>query len=179
MRIQRALLVILFGLVAAALAEDDPLSIALKYKSFSTSGISMEPTIASGDVVYVDTSYYSTNRPRVGDVVIYQSKSRDVVVGMKRIAALGGSKVQIRDAKLIVDGRVIDEPYLMQDGAVTPYSRSWGPVDLPAGCIFLLGDYRDHSQDSRAESCYFFSDLVGLVRYVAPSGKALLIHAVK
>ena len=139
----------------------------------------MEPAIGVGDVVLVDMAYFSENQPRVGDVVLYKAKS--VVNGptVKRIVALGGSRVQLKNSKLIVDDRVIDEPYLRQDGAVTAYSQTWGPIELPAGCIILLGDYRDHSQDSRVDNCSFVDDLIGLVRYVSPSAEPKNIREVR
>jgi signal peptidase I len=139
------------------------------YKSFRAIGIAMEPTIAAGDVLLADTNYFAENKPRIGDVVVYRSKSIENGPTVKRIVALGGSKVQLKGGKLIVDDRAVAEPYLKIQGAITTYSQAWGPIELPAGCIFLLGDYRDHSQDSRVDGCSFVSDLIGLVKYAAPS----------
>jgi signal peptidase I len=130
----------------------------------------MEPAIAPGDVVFVDTAYFSKNRPKVGDIVLFTTTEANGGISVKRIAALGPGTVEIKDAALLVDGQHIAEPHLKNGGATTQYSVAWGPFSLPEGCIFLLGDYRDHSQDSRADGCYLAAHLIGRVDYVAPSG---------
>ena len=156
-----------------------PSSLPSTYRAFRQAGMAMEPIIGIGDVVLVDTDYFGGNQPKVGDVVLYRAKSIGNGPTVKRIVALGGGRVQLRKAKLIVDDRVIDEPYLRQGGAVTAYSQDWGPIELPSGCIILLGDYRDHSQDSRVDNCSSVDDLIGLVRYVSPSDEPERIREVK
>lgn len=166
-----------FGL-AACTSATAPWNLS-NYRSFRQPGMAMEPAMGPGDIVYVDTSYFQTNPPKVGDVVLYNAKSIKNGPTSKRIVALGGDTIQIKDGKLVVNGLVVGEPYLKPGGATTPYSRSWGPAKLSAGCIFLLGDYRDHSQDSRVDGCSTAADLVGLVEYVSSAAWPNEIHKIK
>ena len=138
----------------------------------------MEPAIGVGDIAYVDMSHFQSNPPEVGQVVLYKPEQLNSPTA-KRIVAIGPGTIQIKDGSVIVDGNVLDEPYLKQGGATTPYSRSWGPVKLATGCIFLLGDYRDRSRDSRTYGCSTAADLVGLVKYVARSADAHNFHQVQ
>jgi len=172
------LLLISLGIAGTSISADGiPSRSLFAYKAFSEPGMAMEPTIAPGDIVYVDMTYFKANHPKVGDVVLYKVKS---LAGptMKRIIALGGNRVQIKDAKLMVDGRVVVEPYLKRGGAATAYSKNWGPVKLPTGCIFLLGDFRDSSQDSRVDGCSSTPDLMGLARYILSAAGSREFHKV-
>jgi signal peptidase I len=65
---------------------------------------------------------------------------------VKRVVAVGGQRVGIRDGRLVVDGKVQDEPYTDSDAIDSVY---FGPVDVPAGHVFVLGDNRFGSEDSR------------------------------
>ena len=104
-------------------------------------GDSMAPTLRSGDVVLVDR----TGSPRVGQVLLVRDPTdgRPVV---KRVVAVGGQTVEIRDAYLYVDGIRVDEPYVDHSGIDGVY---FGPSSVPAGSVFVLGDSRDGSIDSR------------------------------
>lgn len=138
----------------------------------------MAPAIAPGDVVYVDMTYFTQNPPKVGDIVLFATSETNGGISVKRIAALGPGTIEIKDAALVVDGQTVAEPHLKKGGATTQYSVAWGPLSLPEGCIFLLGDYRDHSQDSRADGCYLDANLIGRVEYVAPSGSHFSLRPV-
>jgi signal peptidase I len=169
MRLRYLLIPLAFSLALTGRAEELPLTVIFTHKAFRMPGKSMEPTIVPGEIVYVDTSYFEANRPEVGNVVAYKAKVPAGALHIRRVVAVGAHKVQIKDAKLLVDGRELAEPYLNPGGAVSPYSQAWGPLEMPAGCIFLLGDFRDQSRDSRADYCYSAEDLYGLVKYVTPS----------
>lgn len=171
--------VVLLSGVAFVAAYHLPIFLIFTHQSFRQPGVSMEPAISPGDVVYVDMTYFVANEPKIGDVALFTTTAENGGIGVKRIVAFGGSTVEIRDAALLIDGLIVPEPYLKEGGATTPYSVSWGPFTLPAGCVLLLGDYRDHSKDSRADGCYSAEHLIGLVGYVAPSGSLLTVHALE
>jgi signal peptidase I len=118
-------------------------------------GASMAPTLRSGDVVLVQ---------RLGSVhtgqllVLHDPQDGSLVV--KRVVALDGQTVEIRDAYLYVDGVEVDEPYVDHSRIDGVY---FGPVTVPAGEVFVLGDSRDGSIDSRVFGPVSVSAVVGRV----------------
>jgi signal peptidase I len=104
-------------------------------------GDSMAPTLRSGDVAVVAR----LGAPRVGQVVVLRDPQDGSPV-VKRVVALGGQTVEIRDAYLYVDGAEVDEPFVDHARVDGVY---FGPVTVPAGDVFVLGDSRDGSIDSR------------------------------
>ncbi len=129
-------------------------------------GESMEPTLFNGDMLLLQSIGY---HPRQGDVVVLTKKSFMEQPIVKRVIAVGGQTVEIDyDAgEVRVDGETLDEPYINE----LMQRPSWESVDVvtvPEGSIFVMGDNRNHSTDSRAPQ-------VGVVdeRYVL--GRALSI----
>jgi signal peptidase I len=104
-------------------------------------GDSMAPTLRSGDVAVLG----KIGGPRVGQVVVLRDPQDGSPV-VKRVVALGGQTVEIRDAYLYVDGAEVDEPFVDHSRIDGVY---FGPVTVPAGDVFVLGDSRDGSIDSR------------------------------
>jgi signal peptidase I len=103
---------------------------------------SMTPTIAVGDLLVVDRWHSRIERQDV--VVAEHPQTGELLV--KRVVGLGGDQVAIEDGVLVVDGRTVCEPAIdpaRQDGVY------FGPVTVPDGEVFLLGDDRADSIDSR------------------------------
>jgi len=128
---------------------------------------SMEPTLMPGDRVLVMKAFDS---PQRGDIIVFEDPhpgrqpDRGIVGGLlhwlseglgfarpvdedfiKRVIGLPGETVELRNGKLYVDGRLIDEPYLT--GRVD--RRDYGPTTVPPDSLFVLGDNRLNSNDSR------------------------------
>ncbi|MFF3446557.1 signal peptidase I [Streptomyces sp. NPDC002667] len=104
---------------------------------------SMEPTLLSGDHLLVDDRAYRDAPPRRGDLVVFDGSGATLV---KRVVAVAGDTVAIEDGVLEVNGRAVEEP------AVDPRTVDgmyFGPARVPAGTVFVLGDNRRHSVDSR------------------------------
>jgi signal peptidase I len=131
-----ALLVLVLVLLAARTFVAEPLRIH---------NASMAPTLVEGQHVLADKVSRGDGHWRRGDVVALQSPERDEVL-VKRIVALAGDRVGLRDGRLVVDGRIVTEPYTDPDAIDSVY---FGPVHVPAGHVFLLGDNRAESRDSR------------------------------
>lgn len=131
---------------------------------FVVEGSSMYSTLETGDRVFVNKLSYRLHDPNRGDVVVLHqitgASERDLI---KRVIALPGETVEIRNCSVLIDGRVLNEPYLDPD-VVTPtdcggdYSLN-GPV--PENHVFVMGDNRGGSQDSRVIGTINEDDLVG------------------
>ena len=128
---------------------------------------SMEPTLMPGDRVLVEKVLY---HPSHGDIIVFQDPhpgpepDRGLVGGflhwlsqglgfsqpvdedfIKRVIGLPGDTVELRHGKLFVNGHSVPEPYLHGE----PDLRDYGPKNVPAGSMFVLGDNRLNSNDSR------------------------------
>ena len=114
----------------------------------TVSSDSMSPTICTGDTVLLQRLDGDAG-VRVDDIVTFPNP-QDGEHGervIKRVVALAGQSVAIADASLLVDGAVVEEPYVDHSTIDGVY---FGPVTVPDGAVFVLGDRRETSIDSRA-----------------------------
>lgn len=134
---------------------------------FVVDGQSMDYTLHDGDRVFVNKLSYRLHDPRRGDVVVLHQDAVDGQANrdlIKRVIALPGETIAMRNCVVTIDGVVLEEPYL-DDTVVTP--GNCGPEIPPTliddGHVFVMGDNRPASQDSRAEAVgqVDFDDLVG------------------
>ena len=116
---------------------------------------SMEDSLLAGDFVLVNKLHYRYNEPKPGEIIVFKyplNPSKDMV---KRVVGLEGQTVEIRNKLVYVDGKTVPDPDLGKhsDPRILPADYSardnFGPVQVPAGYLFVLGDNRDNSQDSR------------------------------
>lgn len=108
---------------------------------------SMEPTLLVDDRVFVAMSAYRLEPPRPGDVVVFVSPDDGATDLIKRVIAVAGQRVDVRDGVVYVDGAALREPYV---NAAYPDSSSLdGTITVPAGTIWVMGDNRANSRDSR------------------------------
>jgi signal peptidase I len=137
---------------------------------FVVEGESMLPTLHSGDRVFVNKLSYRLHDPNRGDVVVLHeltgASERDLI---KRVIALEGEQIEISNCQVFIDEDPTDslapkrllEPYL--DPAVVS-STSWcefGPVTVPEDQVFVMGDNRPGSSDSRTLGPIPNDDIVG------------------
>jgi signal peptidase I len=106
---------------------------------------SMEPTLLTGDRIIVSKFSYYFSEPERGDVVVFKYPRDPKRVFVKRVVALGGETVAIKDGQLYIDGVLVPEEYIP---ARVSYP-DFGPVRVPEGKLFMLGDNRANSDDSR------------------------------
>jgi len=111
-----------------------------------TQGISMEPTLHDGDALVVEKISAHFESPSVGDIVVAAAPDTGQPV-VKRVVAVGGDSIGIEDGVLIRNGVAVEEPYANEDQMGGYF---WGPEVVPVGAVFLLGDNRLESHDSRA-----------------------------
>ena len=111
----------------------------------SISSSSMVPTLHPGDVVLVSRSAPQLPELERGDLVTFTSPE-DGRRALKRVVGLPGDSVVIKDAVLHVNGSPVDEPYVDSELLDAYYSRTY---EVPPGAVFVLGDHRGGSTDSR------------------------------
>lgn len=111
------------------------------------SGTSMYPTLNNGDKMLVSDLFY---KPQNGDVVVFKTDSYDPDKALvKRVIAIEGQEINIdfENGIVYVDGEPIDEPYINE---TTKNKLDFiGPKKVPEGCVFVMGDNRNASTDSR------------------------------
>jgi signal peptidase I len=108
---------------------------------------SMVPTLEIGDRILANKSIYYFTEPQRGDIVVFKSvDENDDETLIKRVVGVAGDKIRLRQGTLYVNGIPQEEPYLNQN---RPTKDSYGPERVPEGNIFVMGDNRDNSADSR------------------------------
>lgn len=107
---------------------------------------SMEDTIPKPSRVLSSRMHYWFSDPQHGDVVLFDPPDGDEYYYVKRVIGLPGDTILIADGKVYINGsdEPLDEPYLKE----TPIG-DFGPYEVPEGCYFVMGDNRNHSNDSR------------------------------
>lgn len=153
-------------------------------ESFFVPSSSMTPTIEKDDYILVPKFLYGLRipllnevvvrwgEPQRGDVIVFrkrESATDETVV--KRVIALGGDSVEIVGSQVFLNGEALVEPYVQSSkGEGTEYH--FGPYRVPSNKVFVLGDNRDNSEDSRAWPDPFISvhDVIGKAVMVYWSG---------
>ena len=133
---------------------------------------SMEDTIMSGDMVFSEKISYYARQPERGDIVTFADPEVAGRTLIKRVIAVGGQTVDLVDGVVHVDGVPLNEPYTLGKQS-SPLSRTAADADIsfpytvPQGHVWVMGDNRTASQDSR----YF-----GAVPVSSVNGRAALVY---
>lgn len=140
--------------------------------AYHVSSGSMEETLLEGDYIFVNKLAYEFSPPKLGDIVVFQNPYDPTMDYIKRLVAAEGQTVEIYDKILYVDGYVapIPEDMIHSDevilqGVLSPRDN-FGPITVPEGQYFVLGDNRDDSQDSRFWGCVDRSLIKGKAVFV-------------
>ncbi|MCG6982057.1 MAG: signal peptidase I [Deltaproteobacteria bacterium] len=146
-------------------------------QAFKIPSGSMKPTLLVGDHILVNKFIYGIKIPFTDKTLIHLGKPKreDVVVFkypldtskdyIKRVIGLPGDKIELANKQLRINGKVVDDPHASY--SVYGNLRNFGPVTVPAHHLFVMGDNRDESSDSR---------VWGFVPYAYLEGKAFLIY---
>ena len=144
-----------------------PLAIKLgSFYPYRISSESMAPTLFAGDKIFANQGYYARHKLADGDVVVF--RHGDYILA-KRISALPGETIEGRDGKLFRDGVALVEPYAVYSKEnPIPEVETFAPRTVPSGEIFVTGDSRDASLDSRSAEfgTVNISDVLGRVAMV-------------
>ncbi len=141
------------------------------FQAYEIPSGSMEETIMTDDMVFAEKVSYYFGEVEPGDIVTFQDPEIPTRILIKRVIAVGGQTVDLVDGKVYVDGAALDEPYtngLPSNPLVPAYGTSISyPYTVPEGELWVMGDNRTNSQDSR----YF-----GSIDASTVEGKAVLIY---
>ena len=121
------------------------------FQLFVVDGQSMEPTLHDNEMLLVDKLSYHLREPERGEIIIFEKPNEPQTNFIKRIIGVPGDKVVIKDSYIYVyneqhpEGIKLDETYLSPDSPTNGNQE----FEIPAGEVFVLGDNRTNSQDSR------------------------------
>ena len=114
-------------------------------ESFIVEGSSMMPTLTDNERVLVNKVTYKFREPKKGEIIVFPHpvyESNDTIL-IKRVLGLPGDKIEILQGKLYINGNEIEEDYIIND------NQSYGPFSVEDNTVFVLGDNRNNSIDSR------------------------------
>lgn len=138
-------------------------------------GASMEPTFDSGDYIMTSKVTYKFRPPQRGDVIVFKSPKNPDIEYIKRIVGLPGDQVIIKNSQVFINNNLVPETYISEatnlwDGG---YAQEGVPMTVPANYLFVMGDNRPRSSDSREFGPVPIDSIIGYVFYrYYPSNKA-------
>jgi signal peptidase I len=129
---------------------------------------SMVPTLEVWDRVLINKLAYDLDEPERGDIVLFRSPDGGEDPLIKRIVGLPGDTIEVRHDRLFVNGEPRREPYVNDE--YRKLQTSYGPLEVPSDHVFVMGDNRGNSQDSRVFGPVPEENLIGeaLFRFWPP-----------
>ena len=112
---------------------------------------SMVPTLKVWDRVLINKLAYDLEEPHRGDIVLFESPDGREEPLIKRVVALPGDSLELKHGNLFLNGEKVKEPYLRREPCArgAPKTCSFGPKTVPENHVFVMGDNRTNSLDSR------------------------------
>jgi signal peptidase I len=151
--------------ILAAFAHSNAMLRAGGFQVFDLPSVSMEQTISKDDRLIVDLWRYQQSKPVPMQIITFR---REHGVWLKRLIATEGHTISGKDGEVFVDGVRLEEPYVRHIGHPPPDMNEFGPIQIPPGKLFVMGDNRDESADSRLAS-------FGLIGEDRIAGQALYV----
>ena len=143
---------------------------------FVVDGPSMEPNFQDDQYLMVSRIHYLFNEPERGDIIVFHYPEQVTDDYIKRIIGIPGDTIELRDARLYINGEIIDEPYINEPCA--PRNCAEETWQLDPDEYFVMGDNRNHSRDSRIFDAIRRDHIVGevIARYWPPGAWGLVNH---
>jgi len=150
-------------------------------QAFKIPSGSMIPTFQVGDRIFVnkfiygakvpftDLSLPAVRQPKRGDIIVFISPEAPKKDFVKRLIAMGGERVEIRDGKVYIDGKVVDEPASIRSiyyHNAGDFGKEGQAVIVPKDCYYALGDNSASSRDSRYWGFVPKKNLIGNVIFI-------------
>lgn len=139
------------------------------FAPFIVEGESMETTLHNEEKLVVNKALYYLREPERGDIIVFHAEAkRDYI---KRVIGVAGDTVEVKNDQLLLNGKPVDELYLAEKREEAkkegiPLTEDFGPVPVPTGQIFVMGDNRQNSRDSRAIGPVELDTVVGRSEFV-------------
>jgi signal peptidase I len=136
---------------------------------FNAISASMAPTLRRGEYFLADATYYRGRLPSRGDVVVYIHPKQPEQHWIRRIAAVEGDRIAFKGGHAIVNGMAVEEPFVSTGAPDAEYANI-PEMRVPAGYVFVLGDNRADSVDSRNDVAHGLvpaANLIGRVTDIA------------
>jgi signal peptidase I len=143
-----------WGIIIAAALVVAVLVRTFVFQTFFIPSTSMYPTLKPGDRIVV---YMLDTTPSPGQIVVFRRPPKEQCGGppvpdlVKRVIGLPGQTIQGKDGVIFINGKKLPQPWLPKatDHPSSPYTTAFGPVKIPKGDYFMMGDNRRDSCDSR------------------------------
>ncbi len=136
---------------------------------FRAVAASMAPTVRNGEYLLADATFYRSRQPSRGEVAVYVHPKQSHLHNIRRIIAIEGDRVAVKGGRAIVNGMAVEEPYVDAGPAQAAFA-DMREARVPAGHVFVLGDNRASSIDSRDGAAHGMvptANLVGRVTDIA------------
>jgi signal peptidase I len=118
--------------------------------------VSMQPTLYEGDFVFVNKLGYRLGKPQRGDIIVFRYPPDPTQIPyIKRVIGLPGDQIVISNGEVVINGNRLTEPYIM---AAPARGGSW---TVPADSLFVMGDNRNNSSDSRSWGFVPYENVIG------------------
>ena len=136
------------------------------YKPFKIPTGAMQPTLIPGDHIICNKTVSGEDVKR-GDVIVFYYPGDKRKLFTFRVTALPGESVEVKQDKLFINGEYIEEDYIsLTDKKTDSHLEDFGPVSVPDNAIFVLGDNRNNSFDSRYWGFVDFEDVIGEITHI-------------
>lgn len=138
-------------------------------------GVSMEPTFQLGDYVVVNRLAYRGGEIERGDIVVFPAPTDPELDYIKRVIALPGDTIAVYNGAVVVNGVTLQEPYLRE-----PQNGNFAERIVPEGSVFVMGDNRNNSDDSRSWGFLQMESIIGkaIFRYWPITNMTVVEHPV-
>jgi signal peptidase I len=144
--------VIIFIILMAAACQD-------MGKAYKIPNDSMKPTLVTGDRLFVNLHYYLNNKPKRGDVIVFRfpkDKKKDY---LKRIVGLPNEEIRINEGQVFINNKILKQNYVLFEGDLL--EKNMDTLRVPSEHIFVMGDNRNNSYDSRMFGTVPIKDIKG------------------
>lgn len=126
-------------------------------------GSSMESTLHDKDVIFVEKLSLISENIKRGQIIIFDSKNSKNEIYVKRVIGIEGDEIEIKEGKVYLNGSILKEDYLSENTVTKPgtFMTKNKKYKVEKGYIFVLGDNREHSTDSRELGPISLGDVKG------------------